>query len=163
MNEKDQDHELKHLVILDFDGTIFFNSNHNFSIDIPLGDVIDAHSFFSELTYQTGRFIPKNAEFILITGRNQFQKHFIIELLKAKGYKIDQAFFSQTQRTEVMDESTFLIEYWTAKAKLINQLSKDNRYESIIVIDDDPIVCLMSERINLEVYQAEFMNFYFRC
>ena len=57
-----------------------------------------------------------------------------------------------------MDESTFMIEYWNAKAKLINQLSKDGQYASVIVIDDDPIVCSMCERLKIEVYGAELLK-----
>lgn len=51
-----------------------------------------------------------------------------------------------------------MIEYWNAKVKLINQLNQDEQYESVIVIDDDPIVCMMAERLHIEVYEAEMLK-----
>ncbi len=35
-----------------FDGTIFINPSQNFSIDVPLDEVLQAHSFFSEFMFR---------------------------------------------------------------------------------------------------------------
>ena len=42
----------KTLIILDFDGTIFINLSQNVSIDVPLDEVLQAHSFFSEFMFR---------------------------------------------------------------------------------------------------------------
>lgn len=42
----------KTLIILDFAGTIFINPSQNFSLDDPLDDVLQAHSFFSEFMFR---------------------------------------------------------------------------------------------------------------
>lgn len=155
MNAKNPDHVRNRIVILDFDGTLYHNPTHDFSLDIPIDDILDAYTFFSELIFQTGKFVSKNAVFALITGRIWEQEQVVLHYLTLKGYRIDHAYFVQTERTAQMDETSFLIEYWTAKVKLINQLNLSDEFESIIIIDDDPIICSMLEKLNFEVYKAE--------
>jgi hypothetical protein len=145
----------KRLIILDFDGTIFFNPSQNYSVDVPLSNLLQAHHFFSEFTYQSGVLVPKNTEFVLITGRHKNQEEFILYLLRAFGYKIDRAYFNQMERNTRISENDFLIRYWTEKVKLINCIREGNDYSSIIVIEDDNIVCSMLRKLNFEVYQAK--------
>lgn len=38
-----------------------------------------------------------------------------------------------------MNESNFLIKYWTAKVNLINTLHQSNKYNSITIIEDDRV------------------------
>jgi hydroxymethylpyrimidine pyrophosphatase-like HAD family hydrolase len=152
---RDLNQEKKHLIILDFDGTLYHNPDYNFSIDIALRDIVDAYVFFNEFALQTGKLVLKNTEFILATGRSYTQQPFILRLLEEKGYRIDQAFFSQMSSDTSMDETTFMIEYWTAKARLINQLKLSNEFETITIIDDDGVICSMLEKLNFEVFKAE--------
>lgn len=53
------------------------------------------------------------------------------------------------------DENSFLIKYWTAKVKLINELKLTNRYNSILVIEDDLIVCSMLHKLGFKVFCTE--------
>lgn len=145
----------KRLIILDFDGTIFFNSSQNFSVAIPLDDVLNAHLFFSEFMYQTGILILNNTEFILITGRHCDQKEVISHMLELKDFKIDHAYFNQMNRKTVIDESSFLIKYWIGKVELINKLRLSNEYKSIIVLEDNSIICSILEKLNIRVYKAQ--------
>lgn len=110
--------------------------------------------------YQTRTVILKDTEFILITGRHCDQKAVICYMLKLKGFKIAQAYFNQMERRTVIDENSFLLKYWTAKVKLINQLRLSNEYKSIKVIEDDSIICSMLEKLNFEVYKAQIQEDY---
>ena len=145
----------KNLIILDFDGTIFYNPNQNFSIAIPIEDILRANYFFSEFTHQSDFLISKDTEFVLITGRSKGQEGYILNLLRAFGYRIDKSYFSQTKRTSEVSENEFLISYWTEKAKLINQIRDDDDYSSIVVIDDDKIICSMLQELSFKVYQTK--------
>ena len=91
----------------------------------------------------------------MLTGRSESTKNLIIPYLKLKGYKFAQYYFNQMSSTSELDESTFMIKYWTAKVKLINQLKLNNDYKSVLVIDDDSVICSMLHKINIEVYKAE--------
>lgn len=145
-------------MILDFDGTIFFNPSQNFSVDIPLDDILQAHYFFSEFIYQSGVLVSKDTEFVLITGRHQIQEDVILYLLRAFGYKIDRSYFNQTERTNRIGENAFLIKYWVEKVKFINQKREGIDCSSLIVIDDDNIICSMLRRLNFEVYQTKIIK-----
>jgi len=149
------DQEKPSLIILDFDGTIFHNPTNDFSFDIPLYHVLDAYTFFNEFMFQTSEIVLNSSEFILISGRNQNQKEIIAHLLRIKGYRIDQSFFNQMDRTTPIDEDSFMIKYWTAKVKLINELKLSNRYTSITVIEDDNVICSMLQKLNFTVYKAQ--------
>lgn len=151
---KQQDQK-KDLIVIDFDQTIFYNPTNNFSVAIPLDDVLNAHLFFSEFMYQTGNLIPNNTEFILITGRHCDQKEVISHMLELKGYRIDHAYFNQMDRKTVIEESSFLIKYWIGKVELINKLMLSDKYKSIIVLEDDPLICSMLEKINIRVFKAQ--------
>lgn len=91
----------------------------------------------------------------MFTGRRETQKPLIISYLQRKNYKFARFYFNQTSITSVLDESTFLIKYWTAKVGLVNQLRLTNDYKSIIVVDDDEIICSMLEKLNFRLYRAE--------
>jgi len=155
MANQKQDQEKKNLVIIDFDGTIFYNPTNNFSLNMPLNHALDAYSFFNEFTFQTNKNLSNNAEIILVTGRHKDQETVIRDLLELKGYKFDQYFFNQMDRTTVIDEKSFLIKYWTAKVKLINEFRLNNEYKSIVIIDDDTIICSMLQKLNFEAYRVE--------
>jgi len=90
-----------------------------------------------------------------VTGRHQDQETVIRDLLELKGYKFDRFFFNQMDRTTVIDEKSFLIKYWTEKVKLINEFRLSNEYKSIVVIDDDTIICSMLQKLNFEAYRVE--------
>lgn len=83
----------KELIVLDFDDTIFFNPNDNFTIDINPNNIIDARYFFREFVSQIGVFDHRNVCFMLITGRDREQKEIILPHLRLKGYRIDNAIF----------------------------------------------------------------------
>ncbi len=155
MANQKQDQEKKDLIVLDFDGTVFLNLKQNFSSNISIEHLMDAYTFFNEFMFQTNEIVLNNSEFILITGRNQDQRELIIQLLEMKGFRIDQAYFNQIERTTTIDENSFLIKYWTAKAKLINELRLSNRYKSITVIEDSSIICSMLSKLGFTVYKAQ--------
>ncbi len=58
-------------------------------------------------------------------------------------------------RTTPIDENSFLIKYWTAKAKLINELRLSNRYKSITVIEDSDVICSMVKKLGFTVFKAQ--------
>lgn len=155
MTNQKQDQEKKDLIVLDFDGTVFLNLRQNFSSNIPIEHLIDAYTFFNEFMFQTNEIVLNSSEFILITGRNQDQRELIIQLLEMKGFRIDQAYFNQIERTTTIDENSFLIKYWTAKAKLINELRLSNEYKSITVIEDSEIICSMLSKLGFTVYKTQ--------
>ena len=153
-NKPDQEKK-KNLIVIDFDGTLLFSENHNFTIDIQLNHILDAYTFFNEFMFQTNEIVLNNSEFVLITGRNKNQREIIIPLLEMKGFRIDQAYFNQMERTTTIDENSFLIRYWTEKVKLINQLSLSNEYKSITVIEDDSIICSMLSKLGITAYKTQ--------
>jgi len=97
---------------------------------------------------------------VLITGRNKRQEGLILDLLRAFGYKIDRAYFNQMERTNEIGENNFLIRYWTEKVKLIDQIREENDYGSIVVIDNDSVICSMLRKLNFEVYQTKITKQY---
>ena len=155
MTNQKQDQEKKDLIVLDFDGTILYNPHQDFSINIQLDHVLDAYTFFNEFMFQTNEIVLHNSEFVLITGRHQNQSEIITHLLKMRGYRIDQCFFNQMDRATPIDENSFLIKYWTAKAKLINELRLNDRYKSITVIEDNDIICSMLKKLGFTVFKAQ--------
>lgn len=155
MTSQKQDQEKRNLVVIDFDGTLFYNPNQIYSLNIPLEHVIDAFTFFNEFMFQTNEIVLNNTEFVLITGRHRDHEAYINHLLELKGFRFDQSFFNQMGRTTAIDESSFLIKYWTAKAKLINDTKLSNEYESIVIIDDDKILCSMLEKLNFRTFRTK--------
>jgi len=149
------DQEKKDLVILDFDGTLFYNPESDFGFYIPINRVLDAYTFFSEFIFQTSKEILEDFEYILITGRNEAQEGVITHLLEVKGYRIDQSYFNQGKRTENIDEKTFMLKYWNGKIKLINEIKSSNRYNSIIIIEDDYVLCSALKKLGFTVFQAQ--------
>ena len=155
MTSQTQDQEKRNLIVIDFDGTIFYNPHQDFSINIPLNHVLDAYTFFNEFMFQTNEIVLHNSEFILISGRHQDQKEVITHLLEMRGFRIDQSFFNQMDRTTPIDENSFMIKYWTAKVKLINELKLSNKYKSITVIEDDAVICSMLKKLGFTVFKAQ--------
>ncbi len=155
MTIKKPDHEKKRLVILDFDGTLFYNPENDFGFYTPINRVLDAYTFFCEFIIQTSEEILEDFEYILITGRNESQEGVITRLLEAKGYRIDQNFFNQCKREKDIDEKAFMINYWNGKIKLINEIKSSNRYESITVIDDDKVICTALKKLGFKVFKAK--------
>lgn len=155
MTIKRPDHEKKRLVILDFDGTLFYNPESDFGFYTPINRVLDAYTFFSEFIFQTSEEILEEFEYILITGRNEAQEGIITHLLELKGYRIDQSFFNQGKRTEDIDEKTFILKYWNGKLKLINEIKSSNRYKSIIIIEDDDVICSALKKLGYKVFKTQ--------
>ena len=79
----------------------------------------------------------------------------VLYLLRAFGYKIDLSYFNQMERSNEISGNEFLIKYWTEKVKLIDQIREQNDYSSIIVIDDDNVICSMLRKLDFEVYQTK--------
>lgn len=155
MTNQKQDQEKRNLIIVDFDDTIYYNSNKDFTLNIHLDQVLDAYTFFNEFMFQTNEIVFHNSEFVLITGRHQDQEEIITHILEMKGYRIDQSFFNQMDRATPIDENSFLIKYWTAKAKLISELRLSNRYKSITVIEDSDVICSMVKKLGFTVFKAQ--------
>ena len=143
------------LVILDFDGTIYNNQSKNFTIDIPIEHIIDAKKFFDELRYQTPISLTCTTEFILITGRPYSQKEAILYLLGLKGYHFQNSYFNTLDPQLKIEPNSFMIKYWEAKVSLINEIAQSGKFNSITVIDDDPIICSMLFTLGFTVYQAQ--------
>ena len=80
----------------------------------------------------------------------------ILHLLRLKGYNISGSYFINIQDYEsIIDETTFLINYWSQKDQLIHQLRISGKYRSITVIDDDSVICSMLSRLNYDIIQAK--------
>ena len=144
--------------MLDFDNTIYYNPRKNYTIDINFDDILHANRFFGEFAYQTQRELSllKSSKIILITGRTYEQKEIILNLLKLNGYNISESYFINIQDYENnIDETTFLINYWSQKAQLINQLRIFGKYRSITIIEDDSVICSMLSRLNYDIIQAK--------
>ncbi len=76
--------------------------------------------------------------------------------LKLNGYNISESYFINIQDYENnIDETTFLINYWSQKAQLIHQLRISGKYRSITIIDDDSVICSMLSRLNYDIIQAK--------
>ncbi len=150
-----QDQEKIDLIILDFDGTIFYNDKDNFGFNITINRVIEAYTFFNEFMFQTRERISENSECILITGRIEAQEGVITHLLELKGYQFDESFFNEGEGTKDIDEETFMVKYWNGKIKLINEIKSSKRYKSIVVIDDDSVLCSALDKLGFSVYQAQ--------
>ena len=93
------DHNNKDLVILDFDGTIFYNPKEDFSIDIPLYNIIDANTFFNEFTFtpikEKQGFCELYLDYDLTLAIQKKEKHKIVvdgkeHIANVKVYKFEQ-------------------------------------------------------------------------
>ena len=155
MTNTKPDQEKKDLVILDFDGTLFYNPKNDFGFYTPINRVLDAYTFFCEFIIQTNQEVLEGFEYILITGRNETQESVIMHLLELKGYRIDQSFFNQGKRAKDIDEKTFMINYWNGKIKLINEIKSSNRYKSITIIDDDRVIYTALKKLGFKVFKAQ--------
>ena len=149
------DQEKRDLIILDFDGTLFLNPDNNFGFYTPINRVIEAYSFFNEFMFQTNERISENSECILITGRIEAQEGVITHLLELKGYQFDESFFNECEATKDIDEETFMTKYWNGKIKLINEIKSSNQYKSIVIIDDDDVLCSALKKLGFAVYKAQ--------
>ena len=149
------DKEKRDLIILDFDGTLFLNPNNNFGFHTPINRVIGAYTFFNEFMFQTNERILENSECILITGRIETQEGVITHLLELKGYQFDQSFFNEGEGTKDIDEDTFMMKYWNGKIKLINEIRSSKQYKSIVIIDDDDVLCSALNKLGFTVYKAQ--------
>ncbi len=150
------DQEMRDLVILDFDGTLYLNSDKNFGFYMPINRVIDAYTFFNEFMFQTKERISENADCFLISGRIESQEGVITHLLELKGYQLDESFFNQGSITNNIDEKeTFMVKYWSGKLKLINEIRSSNRYKSIVIIDDDSVLCSALQKLGFSVFKTE--------
>ncbi|KKL87610.1 hypothetical protein LCGC14_1932990 [marine sediment metagenome] len=145
--------------MLGFDDTIYYNPRKNYTVNINFDDIFHANTFFGELAYQTQRQLSqlKSSKIILLTRRPSRQKQLILHLLKLKGYNISKSYFINFHDYEnIIDEATFLINYWTQKAQLINQLKLSGKYSSITVIDNDSVICSMLSQLDHDIIQAKF-------
>ena len=48
-----------------------------------------------------------------------------------------------------------MVKYWNGKIKLINEIKSSNRYKSIVIIDDDKIICSALKKLGFTVYKAQ--------
>jgi len=158
----------KDLIVLDFDNTLFYNHLQIFSMNIVMDHILPAREFFSQLNAQVDLFNSYNfahsTRFILLTGRPRRQERLIFSVLRRKGYKINEAFFSNynsniSHLEALTHESDFLIKYWSAKVDLINKLKHSNKYSSITIIDDDNIICTMLKELKFTVIQSQITCF----
>ncbi|MFX1458735.1 MAG: hypothetical protein ACFFBT_04645 [Promethearchaeota archaeon] len=152
---KDKNTQQKNCIVLDFDGTLFYNPSKNFSIDIAPHNIIDAKRFFSHLFLHTEITIDKNSDFVLITGRPERQKPFILELLRQKGYKFTQAYFRtlDTSLTPI-NEQAFLKYYREGKVNIISHIRERSHYDNIYVFEDDQELCYMLHQVGFKVFQV---------
>ena len=70
---------IKNAIVLNFDGTLYWNPREDFSINIDIRSIIDAKSFFTGVLSQI-KNDPK-MEIILVTGRPAHQEKTIMYLL----------------------------------------------------------------------------------
>lgn len=156
MIDNKRDQEKRDLVIIDFDGTLFLNPDNNFGFYMPINRVIDAYTFFNEFMFQTNEMISENADCFLISGRIEAQEGVITHLLELNGYQFDQSFFNQGGITNNIDEKkTFMTKYWNGKIKLINEIKSSNQYKSIVIIDDDNVLCSALKKLGFAVFKAQ--------
>ncbi len=163
---KNQIFKKPHLIVLDFDGLIYNNVRGDYSINIDYTKIIEARLFFQELSYQVNIFDPQQfahaTEFILISRRFFRQKEVILTYLRHKGYKFDDTHFCHfdprinSLSKHLRDERAFLIEYWSAKANLITEISRSEVYKTITVIEGNNTLCSMLYDLNFTVIQAQF-------
>jgi len=152
---KDKKIQRKNCIVLDFDGTLFYNPANNFSINIAPHNIIDAKRFFPHNFLHTEIIIDNSTDFILITGRPERQKPFILELLRQKGYKFTQAYF-RTLDTSLapINERTFLKYYREGKVNLISQIRERFNYDNIYIFEDDQELCYMLHQVGFKIFQV---------
>ncbi|KKK71603.1 hypothetical protein LCGC14_2912250 [marine sediment metagenome] len=158
----------KGLIILGFDNSIFYNPTNTYSMNIKADHILPAKYFFSQLTNQVKLFDPykfaHHTNFLLLTGRPSNQERLILSLLRKKGFRIGEAFFSNyhfniSRLESLTTESDFLIKYWSAKVELINKIQKSNKYNSITIIESDKVICTMLNELRFTVIQTQITNF----
>ncbi len=154
----------KDLIILDFDSTIYLNPKNDLSMNIEVNHILPANEFFSQLNTQVELFKAYNfahhTMFFLLTRRSSRQKRLILSLLRKKGYKIVESYFSNysyniSRLRTLTSESDFYLKYWSGKVDLINKLRQSNKYNSITVIDHDNVICTMSTRLGFTVIHSQ--------
>lgn len=148
---------IKNAIVLNFDGTLYWNPEEDFSMDICFHNIIDSESFFSEFFYQTRKNILSNPEIILVSGRLPHQKEAILSLLRQKGYNIAKSYFlPEISPSFQGDENSFLTHYWFWEVKILTQIRESKEYDSITVIYNDNIICSMLSELNFVVIKAYF-------
>jgi len=147
----------KMIVILDFDGSLFYNPANNLSLHFDLRHIIDKTSFLEQFEDQTELPISESAEYILITGRHISQKEIILKMLRFKGFTFSQSFFNTLDRAFRLSEEEFMLEYWFAKVKKIMDIYRSREYSQVIVIDDDSVICQVLSKLNIPVLKMDIM------
>lgn len=155
----------KDLIILDLDGTLLYNPNENFTIDIDPESILEAGYFFGEFVKQIRSFDHRNVYFTLITGRDHSQREALLYHLRLKGYRIDNAIFINfynelfPDSIQYYDDTSFMIHYWHWKVSIISELRESNKYKSITVIDNDQSICSMLRELNFNVVKVEIVPY----
>ena len=152
---KDKNTQQKNCIVFDFDNTLFYNATQNFTINIAPHNIIEAKRFFSHIFLHTEINIENNTDFVLITGRPERQKPFILELLRKKGYKFNQAYFRTLDTSFVpMSELAFLRYYREGKVNIISKIKKLSIYDNIYIFEDDQELCFMFHQLGFKVFQV---------
>jgi len=116
--------ELKNVLILDFDDTIYPNPTNNFSMNINSDDLLRTHSFLNhqyDFTY-------------LITGRYN-QKEYLKTLLTSVGYQVDTIIDNPIDLSRYQEKIAKIL-YRTWKVNVIFQIITRNAFELITIYDD---------------------------
>jgi hypothetical protein len=148
----------KKALVLDFDGTLYFNVYEDFSMNIHIGNIFEAEWFFYDMVKQTDNKDLKNTDIILVTGRPAHQQELVLNLLKQKGYNISHSYFLPEVSPLHMfhnSESIYYTYYWFWKVRVIEEIRLSDRYSSITVIDDDQVICSILNKLSFPTFQAE--------
>ena len=157
-------HHKNDLIVLDFDGAIYLNPNNDLSMNIKMDHILPAHEFFFQLNAQVKLFnaydFAHHTLFFLLTRRSSRQERLILSLLRKKGFRIKESFFSNykynlSRLRTLTNESNFYLKYWSGKVSLINKLRHSNKFNSITVIDHDNVICTMSARLGFNVIHSQ--------
>ncbi|MGV9198643.1 MAG: hypothetical protein ACOC4M_07365 [Promethearchaeia archaeon] len=172
----------KYCLIFDFDGTLYYNPDHDYTDCLIKAHIFSAPYFFKRFDLRHGidinglisgdyntpprfyyleggkHFLSKDALHILITGRHRSQKEKILDVLRKKQYKFDEAFFldipleSYPDGASQAELNTFNLHYWNYKMQIINSLNNLETVEKTILIDDDPIICELGKALKINTY-----------
>ena len=154
----------KNLIVLGFDNCLYYNAKRNFTLDIAFEDILESVQFFNELSFQVELlsnydFDCDNTHFLLMSGRDSSQKDVILLYLHEKGFSIKESYFCNFDflldpHVRInFDEDLYKIKYWAGKVELIHRISRSEKYNSIIVIESNDVVCTMLKELGITTIQ----------
>ena len=156
-------HQSKDIIVLSFHNTLYPNPQHNYLEEIIPRRITRALDFFYELFTQAKFPAELNPFFVLISKTDSALKQEVLNILKAKGYQIHEAFFNPLDKSlnpifnKNVDPQLYNINFWSWKQSIITMYNLCPTKNSLTVIDSDMVICQMAQRLGVRALKSGYM------